>query len=189
MGVEIYEQGGVHIHFGNSNWDMRVRKNILLNQYQMSKWLQATQPKHRRDNRWAIPFTFKRVRGRLVPISYTEFKGNVERSPSERQLTQNVVNGDRYREINITNTRQPTWEWRFPQGNIEVDTNVNMVKLIDKLIEVSKVGVLGSDNLTVNGMKEWMGVDLYTFWRNRIYDLSQTGRTGRPSYQHSEYIN
>ena len=64
-----------------------------------------------------------------------------------------------------------------------------MVKLIDKLIEVSKVGVLGSNNLTVNGMKEWMGVDLYTFWRNRIYDFSQTGRTGRPSYQHSEYIN
>lgn len=180
VGCEIYEQGGVHVHFDNRGWDLQVRKNLLINQYLMSPWLQATQPKHRRNNRWAKPF-------KSLDGSYESFKRRVLEASSERDLTR-VVRGDRYYEINVTNTRQPTWEWRFPQGSIEQDTNINMVRLLDKIIEVSKKGLLSSSNVTEDGMRMWMGIDLFTFWRNRIYDLSQTGTTGRPSYNHRSII-
>jgi hypothetical protein len=180
VGCEIYSQGGVHIHFDYSSWDLQTKKNILINQYMMSPWLQATQPKHRRASTWAK--LFKSLDG-----SYESWKTRVLDAQDERQLTR-VVRGDRYYEINITNTRQPTWEWRFPQGNIEIDTNLNMVRLLDKIIEVSKKGLLSTDDVSEDGMKTWMGTDLFTFWRNRIYDMSQTGTNSRPSYNHRSII-
>jgi len=179
LGCEIYKQGGVHVHFGCNGWDLQTKKNILINQYIMSKWLQATQPKHRRNNRWAKPFS-------TISNTLPEWKARVEGATNERGLT-SVVGNDRYCEINITNTRQPTWEWRFPQGNIEVDTNLNMIKLLDKIIEASKEGVLSPENVNEDNMKKWMGVSLFTFWRNRIYDLSQTD-SPQPSYNHGSLI-
>ena len=180
VGCEIYKEGGVHIHFDYSNWDLQTKKNILINQYLMSPWLQATQPKHRRDNRWAVRF-------KTLVGTYEDWKRRVLEVNGEYGLTR-LVRGNRYHEINITNTRQPTWEWRFPQGNIEQDTNINMVRVLDKLIEVSKKGLLSSNDVTEEGMKKWMGTDLFTFWRNRIYDLSMTGGSRTPSYNHRSII-
>ena len=170
-GMFIHEQGGVHIHMGNQQWDLQHRKNILLNQVKVQKFFLKTIPQYREDmgRQWARPFDTSR-----------RFTDRIRNANDIQTLAR--VTGTRYMLINITNTRQPTWEWRYPTGSLEVDTNVYSARLIDKLVQVSKFGELPSSMTSGEGMKKWMGQDIFSFWKNRIYELSQTkGSTRRPS--------
>ena len=170
-GMFIHEQGGVHIHMGNQQWDLQHRKNILLNQVKVQKFFLKTIPQYREDmaRQWARPFNTDR-----------SFTDRIRNANDIQTLSR--VTGTRYMLINITNTRQPTWEWRYPTGSLEVDTNVYSARLIDKLVQVSKFGELPASMTSGEGMKTWMGQDIFSFWKNRIYELSQTkGSTRRPS--------
>jgi hypothetical protein len=171
-GVNITRSAGVHVHFDNNDWEIEVRKNIILNYMKIEAWVSRTQPEYRRGTRWA-----KKLSGNINEAS-------VDSATSQRGLT-SAFGGDRYYAINLTNTRIPTWEWRYPQSSTETDTNENTVRLIGKIIEVSKVGRLSDEDVTETGMVKWMGRKLFTFWRNRAYDLSQTeGVSERPQYRH-----
>ena len=170
-GMFIHEQGGVHIHMGNQQWDLQHRKNILLNQVKVQKFFLKTIPQYLENQarQWARPFD-----------TSSSFTDRVRNANSTQQLAR--VTGTRYMLINITNTRQPTWEWRYPTGSLEVDTNTYSARMIDKLVQVSKFGELPSDMASGEGLKKWMSQDIYNFWKNRIYELSQTkGSTRRPS--------
>ena len=167
----IHEQGGVHIHMGNQQWDLQHRKNILLNQVKVQKFFLKTIPQYRENQaqQWARPFN-----------TSSSFTTRVRNANSTQQLAR--VTGTRYMLINITNTRQPTWEWRYPTGSLEVDTNIYSARMIDKLVQVSKFGELPSNMTSGEGLKKWMSQDIFNFWKNRIYELSQTkGSTRRPS--------
>lgn len=170
-GMFIHEQGGVHLHMGNQQWDLQHRKNILLNQVKVQKFFLKTIPQYRENQaqQWARPFN-----------TSSSFTDRVRNANSTQQLAR--VTGTRYMLINITNTRQPTWEWRYPTGSLEVDTNIYSARMIDKLVQVSKFGELPSNMTSGEGLKKWMSQDIFNFWKNRIYELSQTkGSTRRPS--------
>jgi hypothetical protein len=87
-----------------------------------------------------------------------------------------------YREmrLNMTCARGvPTWEWRFPASCAEADVAEYHIRALWRLVCLSQYGVLDYNQLGKAShedmekyMESWLGRDIFTWWRNRMYDLA-----------------
>ena len=170
-GVLVNVSGGVHLHFGYRDWDLQHRKNILKNQITAENLFRATVPTYRREahNRWA---------NLLSGVS--NIQNRIENATTLDEL--NGASGyGRYFFINTRTGDKPTWEWRYPTGTIEPDSTEMTIRLISKLIEISKFGLLHEDDCKPEGMKKWLGEEIGGFWINRMYELSTGSSSNQPT--------
>ena len=177
-GVLVNLTGGVHLHFGYRDWDLQHRKNILKNQITAENLFRATVPTYRRDrhSRWA------QLLSRAPDI-----QNKINQAQDLSQLNRASGSG-RYWFINTRTGGKPTWEWRYPTATIEPDSTEMTIRLISKLIEISKFGLLHENDCKPDRLKNWLGEEIGGFWINRMYELSTGSSSNEPTRKPSTIV-
>jgi hypothetical protein len=187
MGCRVHQSAGYHIHvqvIGTSSSDdpnnelnVEQRKNLIWNFACMEPWLFETMtPQHRRRSaeRWAQPLTalLKQRMGRF----------NQANTPLEIRNALDVGPMSRYYALNIVaELTKPTYEFRFPHSNFEYQSANNLMLVIDKLYQFSKVARFPPKGDLK--LEKLLGTPLWTYWMNIGIEYADPDTLERSEYK------
>lgn len=187
MGCRVHASGGYHIHVQvvrtstdtntNNQLNMEQRKNLIWNFACIEPWLfETTIPQHRRKSagRWAVP-TAEVLKRKLRQFEQA-------RTPEDLR----DVFGSRYYALNLqSETTKPTYEFRFPHSNFEYQSANNLMLLIDKIYQFSKVARFPARGELK--LEKLFGTPLYTYWVNIAHDYASTNELERSDWQNDNF--
>jgi hypothetical protein len=170
MGCRVHGTAGYHIHVQvvgtsssddpNNELNAEQRKNLIWNFACMEPWMFETMtPIHRRRSakEWAKPLAqlLKERMGRFnraeTPL---EIRNALDTGPRSRYFALNI----------FAETTKPTYEFRFPHSNFEYQSANNLMLVIDKLYQFSKVARFPPKGDLQ--LEKLLGTALWTYWMN-----------------------
>lgn len=186
-GAKTTASAGTHIHFpfsalGEGDAGLQGRKQLITNVLVLAPFLKATQVLYSQDRYYARDWTninAQNLRELQNQTSWPEVTSFVSRKfEAGRNFLHIKESGRRMGE----SFGPPTYEFRFPASNFEDDSVYQLVRLLDRIWTVSKDGYVphSPEMCQPRNAERWLtellGVELYSFWRNRIRDVYPTHR-------------
>lgn len=90
---------------------------------------------------------------------------------------QSFFGRDRYHFVNVmSENEQPTYEFRFPTSNFDINYVEHMIRTLSKIYEFSKVA-----RVPARGKIEYeklFGTAIYTYWMNNALTYARIGDLG-----------
>lgn len=173
LGARTDVTSGVHIHFGKGRWSEELKNNLCVNYAILEPWFKLGTTQWRREDRMFASAWYKESVWK--PSMLSELA-----SCSSDYSRIRLIRATREMRLNATCSRGgPTWEWRFPASCTEADVAEYHIRALYKLILISQYGVLDYNKLgkashmeAEEYMESFLGRDIHTWWRNRMYDLA-----------------
>jgi hypothetical protein len=173
LGARTDVTSGVHIHFGKGRWSEELKNNLCVNYAILEPWFKLGTTQWRREDRMFASAWYNQSRWK--PSMLSELSSC---ATDYRRLR--LIGATREMRLNATCARGgPTWEWRFPASCTEADVAEYHIRALYKLILISQYGVLDYNKLgkashmeAEEYMESFLGRDIHTWWRNRMYDLA-----------------
>jgi len=185
-GAKTTASAGTHIHFpfaalGDGDAGLQGRKQLITNVLVMAPFLKATQVLYSQDRYYARDWTninAANLRELQTLTSWREVTNFVSRKFEAGRNFLHIKESSRMGEA----YGPPTYEFRFPASNFEDDSVYQLVRLLDRIWTVSSKGYVphSPEMCKPRNAERWLtdllGVELYSFWRNRIRDVYPTHR-------------
>lgn len=186
-GAKTTASAGTHIHFpfsalGDGDAGLQGRKQLITNVLVLAPFLKATQVLYSQDRYYARDWTninAQNLRELQNQTSWSDVTSFVRRKfDAGRNFLHIKESGSRMGE----SYGPPTYEFRFPASNFEDDSVYQLVRLLDRIWTISKDGYVphSPEMCQPRNAERWLtdllGVELYSFWRNRIRDVYPTHR-------------
>ena len=181
QGARTSPSAGTHIHFGyadygNGQSGFEKRKRLIVNFCVLQPFLLATQIAQSRNRYYAkkLNLTPAKIKNLADSPDYDTLRSRWSSVGGGRGVL-HLKEGYGMRPSGV-----PTYEFRFPASNFETDTNINMVRLIEKVWSASIEGYLPHSEASSKPKQaeEWLedllGQELFSFWKNRYRDLQST---------------
>jgi len=182
LGARTDVTSGVHIHFGKGRWSEELKNNLCVNYAILEPWFKLGTTQWRREDRMFASAWYKESVWK--PSMLSELA-----SCSSDYSRIRLIRATREMRLNATCSRGgPTWEWRFPASCTEADVAEYHIRALYKLILISQYGVLDYNKLgkashmeAEEYMESFLGRDIHTWWRNRMYDLATQSEIVSPN--------
>lgn len=199
-GAKTTASAGTHIHFpfsalGDGDAGLQARKQLITNVLVLAPFLKATQVLYSQDRYYARDWTninAQNLRELQNQTSWRDVTSFVRRKFDAGRNFLHIKESSAY--MGTSNGGPPTYEFRFPASNFEDDSVYQLVRLLDRIWTVSAKGYVphSPEMCQPRNAERWLtdllGVELYSFWRNRIRDVYPTHRYLKSS-RDSEYDN
>jgi hypothetical protein len=196
-GAKTTASAGTHIHFpfsalGDGDAGLQGRKQLITNVLVLAPFLKATQVLYSQDRYYARDWTnvnAQNLRELQNQTSWSDVTSFVRRKFDAGRNFLHIKESSSYMG---SSNGPPTYEFRFPASNFEDDSVYQLVRLLDRIWTVSKDGYVphSPEMCQPRNAERWLtdllGVELYSFWRNRIRDVYPTHRYLK-SRRDSEY--
>ena len=196
-GAKTTASAGTHIHFpfsalGDGDAGLQGRKQLITNVLVLAPFLKATQVLYSQDRYYARDWTnvnAQNLRELQNQTSWSDVTSFVRRKFDAGRNFLHIKESGSYMG---SSSGPPTYEFRFPASNFEDDSVYQLVRLLDRIWTVSKDGYVphSPEMCQPRNAERWLtdllGVELYSFWRNRIRDVYPTHRYLK-SRRDSEY--
>jgi len=185
-GAKTTASAGTHIHFpfsalGEGDAGLQGRKQLITNVLVLAPFLKATQVLYSQDRYYARDWTninAQNLRELQTLSSWRDVTSFVNRKFEAGRNFLHIKESSRMGE----SYGPPTYEFRFPASNFEDDSVYQLVRLLDRIWTVSSKGYVphSPEMCEPRNAERWLtdllGVELYSFWRNRIRDVYPTHR-------------
>ncbi len=182
-GAMIDPSAGVHIHVGYNNFNDEQTKNLMINTALMMPVLRGMVSEAWKGRSYAMMPPSSRTDSESGTSDRNGFKTSLKRiaettnaSRAVSAYSQNIQSG-RSSLLNLTNfgsSSKPTFEYRLQGSTVESDTMINTVKLLQQIWKASLQGVIpieeGVGKRQDKVLVDLLGLDLYTFCRNRFME-------------------
>jgi|DEB0MinimDraft_3_1074331.scaffolds.fasta_scaffold04204_4 hypothetical protein len=196
-GAKTTASAGTHIHFpfsalGDGDAGLQGRKQLITNVLVLAPFLKATQVLYSQDRYYARDWTnvnAQNLRELQNQTSWSDVTSFVRRKFDAGRNFLHIKESSSYMG---SSSGPPTYEFRFPASNFEDDSVYQLVRLLDRIWTVSKDGYVphSPEMCQPRNAEKWLtdllGVELYSFWRNRIRDVYPSHRYLK-SRRDSEY--
>lgn len=179
LGFQTHYSAGLHIHLqtkssnpteeGRNVLTIEQKKNLLYNVGAMEPFfMQCTIPEFRKQSaqQWGKSI-FRRIKNNMN--DFNRLSTNPE--------IQSFFGRDRYHFVNVmSENEQPTYEFRFPTSNFDINYVEHMIRTLSKIYEFSKVA-----RVPARGKIEYeklFGTAIYTYWMNNALTYARIGDLG-----------
>ena len=184
LGFQTHYSAGLHIHLqtksdnsteeGPNVLTIEQKKNLLYNVGAMEPFfLECTIPEFRRESAqyWGKSI-FRRIKNNM---------NQFERLSTNPEI-QGFFGGDRYHFVNVmSESEQPTYEFRFPTSNFDINYVEHMIRTLSKIYEFSKVARVPARGKI--DYEKFFGTAIYTYWMNNALTYARISDLGdRPKY-------
>lgn len=182
LGFQTHYSAGLHIHIqtrasrpgqtGPNILTVEQKKNLLYNVGAMEPFfMECTIPEYRKASSqvWGRS-VFKKIQPRLA-----EFNRITTDVGIQQFIGMDYT--DRYHFINVkAETLQPTYEFRFPTSNFDINYVEHMIRTLSKIYEFSKVARVPARGKI--DYEKLFGTAIYTYWMNNALTYARTSELG-----------